>query len=65
MSKYLYKGKNYTHYIQPNHQCRKDISLYTNIVYISRLSIHIHDIKAPTFHPTVHQNLESILVLSV
>ena len=59
------QGENCKYSNQLNDQCNKHIGLYINRMYISRLSIRVHDIKAPTFRPTVHKNLESILVLGV
>ena len=56
------KGENCTSSIQPNYPYTKDISPHIDIMCTLRVSIPVDDIEAPTFHPTVHQNFESIPV---
>ena len=61
----IYIGVNCTRSDQPKPHSDSSISLYTSIIYISGHIIPKNGIQTPAFHPTTHENIESILVPGV
>ena len=61
----IYIRVNYTRSDQPKPYSDSSISLYTSIIYISRHIVPKNGIQTPAFHPTMHENIESILVPGV
>ena len=61
----IYIGVNYTSSDQPKSPNNSGISLYTSITCISGYIIPKNGIQTSAFHSTMHENIESILVLGV
>jgi len=47
---------------QPKPPSNSSINLYTSVICISGHIIPKNDIQTSAFHPTTHENIESILV---
>ena len=61
----IYIGINCTRSDQPKPHSDSNISLYTSIICFSGHIIPKNGIQISAFHPTTHENIESILVPSV
>ena len=58
-------GVNCTQLGQPKPPSNSSISLYTSIICISGHIIPKNGVQTLAFHPTTHENIESILVPGV